>query len=63
MSDYAALIRPTGLVANAHVVREEVAAIGARVVVNKAAMKLSHGRVSALVERIARAAAGEGGCR
>ena len=51
------------LAANGLVVREEIAAISARLVVNKAAMKLSHGRVSALVERIARAAAGDGGCR
>ena len=50
------------LAANGLVVREEIAVISARLVVNKAAMKLSHGRVSALVERIGRAAAG-GGCR
>ena len=52
------------LATNGLVVREEIAAISARLVVNKAAMKLSHGRVSALVERIARAVAGDGdGCR
>ena len=52
------------LAANGLVVREEIAAISARLIVNKAAMKLSHGRVSALVERIGRAAAGKGaGCR
>ena len=51
------------LAANGLVVREEIAAVSARLIVNKAAMKLSHGRVSALVERIGRAAAGEGaGC-
>ena len=52
------------LAANGLVVREDVAAISARLIVNKAAMKLSHGRVSALVERIGRAVAGGGGrCR
>ncbi|MCY4221468.1 MAG: ATP phosphoribosyltransferase [Thiotrichales bacterium] len=52
------------LAANGLTVCEEIAAISARLVVNKAAMKLSHGRVSALVERIARAAAEDGGgCR
>ena len=51
------------LAANGLVVREEIAAISARLIVNKAAMKLSHRQVSSLVERIARAAtdrAGEG---
>ena len=52
------------LAANGLVVREEIAAISARLIVNKAAMKLSHGRVSALVERIGGAVAGGGGgCR
>ena len=51
------------LAANGLVVRDEIAAISARLVVNKAVMKLSHGRVSALVERIGRAAAGGGECR
>ena len=51
------------LAANGLVVREDIAPVSARLIVNKAAMKLSHGRVSALVERIGRAAAGEGaGC-
>ena len=49
------------LAANGLVVREEIAAISARLVVNKAAMKLSHGRVSALVERMGRAVAANGG--
>ena len=51
------------LAANGLVVREEIAAISARLIVNKAAMKLSHRRVSSLVERI-RCAAGDagGGC-
>ena len=49
------------LAANGLVVREEIAAISARLIVNKAAMKLSHRRVSSLVERIRRAAAGAGG--
>ena len=51
------------LAANGLVVREEIAAISARLVVNKAAMKLSHRRISSLVERIRRAVAdgaGEG---
>lgn len=51
------------LAANGLVVREEIAAISARLIVNKAAMKLSHRRVSSLVERIGRAAAREGGGR
>ncbi len=52
------------LAANGLTVREEIAAISARLVVNKAAMKLSHRRVSALVGRIAGAAAADGGgCR
>ena len=46
------------LAANGLVVREEVAAISARLVVNKAAMKLSHRRISSLVESVRRAAAG-----
>ena len=51
------------LAANGLVVREEIAAISSRLIVNKAAMKLSHGRVSSLVERIRRAAAStNGGC-
>ena len=49
------------LAANGLVVREEIAAISARLIVNKAAMKLSHRRVSSLVEHIRRAAAGAGG--
>ena len=49
------------LAANGLVVREEIAAISARLIVNKAAMKLSHRRISSLVERIRRAAAGAGG--
>ena len=49
------------LAANGLVVREEIAAISARLIVNKAAMKLSHRRISSLVERIGRAAAREGG--
>ena len=49
------------LAANGLVVREEIAAISARLVVNKAAMKLSHRRVSSLVERIRRAAGDAGG--
>ena len=52
------------LAANGLVVREEIAAISARLIVNRAAMKLSHGRVSALVRRIGRAVAAQGaGCR
>ena len=52
------------LAANGLVMREEIAAISARLIVNKAAMKLSHRRVSALVERIGRAVAGgHGRCR
>ena len=52
------------LAANGLVVCEEIAAISSRLVVNKAAMKLSHGQVSALVERIRRAAAeAEAECR
>ena len=51
------------LAANGLVVREEIAAISARLIVNKAAMKLSHRRVSSLVERIGHAASSaEGGC-
>ena len=46
------------LAANGLVVREEIAAISARLVVNKAAMKLSHRRISSLVESVRRAAAG-----
>ena len=49
------------LAANGLVVREEIAAISARLIVNKAAMKLSHRRVSSIIERIARAAAGRTG--
>ena len=49
------------LAANGLVVREEIAAISARLIVNKAAMKLSHRRISSLVERIGRAVAREGG--
>ena len=49
------------LAANGLVIREEIAAISARLVVNKAAMKLSHRRISSLVERIRRAAAGGAG--
>ena len=45
------------LAANGLVVREDIAAISSRLIVNKAAMKLSHGRVSSLVERIGRAVA------
>ena len=40
------------LAANGLVVREEIAPISARLIVNKAAMKLSHRRISSLVERI-----------
>jgi len=43
------------LAANGLVVREEIAPISARLIVNKAAMKLSHRRISSLVERIRRA--------
>jgi ATP phosphoribosyltransferase len=51
------------LAANGLVVRDEIAAISARLIVNKAAMKLSHRRISSLIERIGRAVAGEaGGC-
>ena len=49
------------LAANGLVIREEIAAISARLVVNKAAMKLSHRRISSLVERIRGAVAGEAG--
>ena len=49
------------LAANGLVVREEIAAISARLIVNKAAMKLSHRQIGALVERIARAAASDAG--
>ena len=49
------------LAANGLVVREEIAEISARLIVNKAAMKLSHRRTSALVERIGRAVARDGG--
>ena len=49
------------LAANGLVVREEIAAISARLIVNKAAMKLTHRRISSLVERIGRAAVREGG--
>ena len=45
------------LAANGLVVREEIAPISARLIVNKAAMKLSHRRVSSLVERIRRTVA------
>ena len=45
------------LAANGLVVHEEIAAVSARLIVNKAAMKLSHRRVSSLVERIRCAAA------
>ena len=51
----------TTLAANGLVVREEIAAISARLIVNKAAMKLSHRRISSLIERIGRAAASKGG--
>ena len=51
----------TTLAANGLVVREELAAISARLIVNKATMKLSHARVCALVERLGRAAAAGGG--
>ena len=51
------------LAANGLVVREEIAAISARLIVNKAAMKLSHRRISSLVERIGHAAAGREGGR
>ena len=50
------------LAANGLVVHEEIAAISARLIVNKAVMKLAHRRVSALVARVgeaARYAAGE----
>ena len=40
------------LAANGLVVREEIAVISSRLIVNKAAMKLSHRRISSLVERI-----------
>ena len=49
------------LAANGLVVREEIAAISARLIVNKAAMKLSHRRIGTFVERIGRAAAGGAG--
>lgn len=49
------------LAANGLVVREEIAAISSRLIVNKAATKLSHRRVSSLVERIAGAVTGEEG--
>ena len=48
------------LAANGLVEREEIAEISARLIVNKAAMKLSYRRMSSLVERIGRAAAAEG---
>ena len=51
------------LAANGLEVHEEIAPISARLIVNKAAMKLSHGRVSALVERIGSAVAGSEGER
>ena len=51
------------LAANGLVVREEIAAISTRLIVNKAAMKLSHRRVSTLVERIACAVADGDRCR
>ena len=41
------------LAANGLVVREEVAAISSRLIVNKAAMKLSHRRIRSIVDRIA----------
>ena len=51
------------LAANGLVAREDIAAISARLIVNKAAMKLSHRRISSLVERIGRAVArGDGEC-
>ena len=40
------------LAANGLEVREEIAPVSARLIVNKAAMKLSHRRISSLVERI-----------
>ena len=49
------------LAANGLVIREEIAAISARLVVNKAAMKLSHRRISSLVERIRGAVVGGAG--
>ena len=49
------------LAANGLVVREEIAAISSRLVVNKAAMKLSHRRISSLIERLGRVVAGEAG--
>ncbi len=49
------------LAANGLVEREEIAPISARLIVNKAAMKLSHRKVSSLVRRIGLAAAGEAG--
>ncbi|MCY4470417.1 MAG: ATP phosphoribosyltransferase [Thiotrichales bacterium] len=51
------------LAANGLVVREEIASISSRLIVNKAAMKLSHRRVSSLVERIGCAVARAGGDR
>ena len=43
------------LAANGLVVREEIARITSRLIVNKAAMKLSHRRIRSIVERIAEA--------
>ena len=66
LADFIVDLVDTGatLAANGLVVHEEIAAISARLIVNKAAMKLSHGRVSALVERIGGAVTGAGaGCR
>ena len=51
------------LAANGLVVREEIAAVSARLIVNKAAMKLSHRRIASLVERIRRAVARDGAGR
>ena len=46
------------LAANGLVVREEIAMISSRLIVNKAAMKLSHRRIRSIVGRIAGAASG-----
>ena len=48
------------LAANGLVVREEIARISSRLIVNKAAMKLSHRRIRSIVEQIAGAAGGNG---
>ena len=49
------------LAANGLVIREEIAGITSRLIVNKAAMKLSHRRIRSIVDRIAQAVA-SGSC-